>query len=90
LNLQYTCINDYLDTCPKNVVLLCFRKGFCALGLGLELKIMDRVIGLGLWLWLRIVEISGNTFKYVFSQTTKLGKGVTKGEGCPGVWAPAS
>jgi len=44
----------YLDTCPKNDFISFSRKGFCALGLGLEL---------GLGFTVRVdVRVSGNTF----------------------------
>jgi len=46
-----------VDTCPKNDVILFFRKGFCAFGLGLEL-------GIGLRLGLELREIR----LYVFGQ----------------------
>jgi len=36
-NLDQATAKWYLDTCPKNDVISFFRKGFCALGLGLEL-----------------------------------------------------
>jgi len=57
-------LRGYLDTCPKNDVILFSRKRFCALGLGFGLELW---LGLGLRLESELPEIRLNTF---FGQTS--------------------